>query len=88
MEKWKYKGRFFGVTLDFIRDCSFSILTLTGKMVAEICCIYSDIDTSGHPEVFFKKGVIQICSQFTGEDSFKSITSALLKSHFSMDTLL
>ena len=39
-------------------------------------------------DVVFKKGVLGIYRQFTGEHSFKSVSSALLKSHFCMGILL
>ena len=37
---------------------------------------------SNHPEVFLKKGVLKICSKFTGERPTLSCEATLLKSHF------
>ena len=51
------------------------------------------IDRSRHPEVFLGKGVLKICSKFTGEHPCRSAISikshtTLLKSHFGMGVLL
>ena len=50
---------------------------------------------SSHPEVFFGKGVLKICSKFIGEQQCRSAISikllcfaTLLKSHFGMGVLL
>ena len=37
---------------------------------------------SSHPGVFLGKGVLKICSKFTGEHSCRSVISVKLKSHF------
>ena len=37
---------------------------------------------SSQPEVFFKKGVLRIFSQFTGEHPCKHVVSTSLRSHF------
>ena len=47
--------------------CSFSILTLNRWMPVGTCCIHFHIYRSSHLEVFYKKGVLRIFSQFTGE---------------------
>ena len=44
---------------------------------------------SSHPDVFLEKGVLKICSKFTGEHPCQSAISiklqtTLLKSHFDM----
>ena len=46
-----------------------------------------------HPEVFLGKGVLKICSKFTGEQPYrsailKSCEATLLKSHFGTGVLL
>ena len=45
---------------------------------------------SSLPKVSLGKGVLKICSQFTGEHSCRSVISiaTLLKSHFNMSVLL
>ena len=45
---------------------------------------------SSHPEVFLGKGVLKICSEFTGEHPCRSVISIKLKlkSHFSMGVFL
>ena len=48
---------------------------------------------SSPPEVFLRKGVLRICSQFTGEHQCRSVISiscfaTLLKSHFGMGIIL
>ena len=47
---------------------------------------------SNPPEVFLRKGVLKICSRFTGEQPCRSVISIkfanLLKSHFGMGVLL
>ena len=48
---------------------------------------------SSYPEVFLVKGVLKICSKFTGEHSCRSVISikllaTLLKSYFGMGVLL
>ena len=48
---------------------------------------------SSRPDVFWRKGVLKICSKFTGEQLCRSeistkLQTTLLKSHFSMDVLL
>ena len=53
-------------------------------MPTGICCIIFHVYKSIHPEVFFKKDVLRIDRQFTGEHPCKSVTSALLKSLFCM----
>ena len=57
------------------------------------CKQYLRTYRSSRPEVFFKKGVIKIWSNFTGENPCRSaisikLLSTLLKSHFCMDFLL
>ena len=46
---------------------------------------------SSHPEVFLGKGVLKICSKFTGEHpcqrAVQSCNATLLKSHFGMGVL-
>ena len=37
---------------------------------------------SSPPEVFLRKGVLKICSKFTGEHSFQSVISIKLQSNF------
>ena len=58
----------------------FFSLTLNRQMLAGIYCIH--IYRSSDQEMFFKKGVPRICSQFTGEHLCKRVISTLLKSHF------
>ena len=41
---------------------------------------------SSHTEVFLGKGVLKICSKFTGEHPCRNVS--LLKSHFGMGVLL
>ena len=50
----------------------------------------SAVFRSSHPEVFLQKGVLKICSKFTGEHPRRSAISiaTLLKSHFGMGILL
>ena len=47
---------------------------------------------SSHPEVFLEKGVLKICSKFTGEHPCRSVISikllCTLKSHFSKSAFL
>ena len=44
---------------------------------------------SSHSAVFLRKGVLKVCSKFTGEHPCQSVISAtLLKSHFGMGVLL
>ena len=38
--------------------------------------------SSVHPEVFLKKGVLKICSKFTGERPWQSVISIKLQSNF------
>ena len=76
------KVDFLCVTLEFLQDCCFFILTLNRQMLAAIYCSYFNIYRSSHQEVFSKKGVLRIFSQFTVEHPWKSVTSTLLKSHF------
>ena len=42
---------------------------------------------SSHPEVFLKKGVLKICSKFTGEHPCQSVISIKLQSNFIEITL-
>ena len=42
---------------------------------------------SSHPEVFLRKGVLKICSKFTGEQPSRSVISIKLKSNFVEITL-
>ena len=37
---------------------------------------------SSHPEVFLGKGVLKICSKFTGEHQWRSVISIKLESNF------
>ena len=51
------------------------------------------IEKSSSPEVFLGKGVLKICSKFTGEHPCRSVISVkllctLLKSHFGIGFLL
>ena len=43
------------------------LLTLNRWMPLGACCIHFQIYRSCHPEVFFKKRILRIFSQFTGE---------------------
>ena len=43
---------------------------------------------SRHPEVFFRKGVLKICSKLTEEHPCLSCCATLMKSHFGMGVLL
>ena len=45
------------------------------------------IDRSSHPEVLLGKGVLKICSKFTGEHSFRSVISIKLLCSFIKITL-
>ena len=87
-EQWEYKSRFFGVTLDFVGECGFSILTLNWQMPPGIYFIHFHIYRSSHQEVFFKERVLRIFAQFKRKYPCKSVTSTLLKSHFCMGILL
>ena len=57
----------------------------TGAINSE--CYYDHIvriivqDRSSHPEVFLRKGVLKICSQFTGEHPCRSVISIKLQSN-------
>ena len=42
---------------------------------------------SSHPEVFLEKGVLQICSKFTGEHPYRSVISKKLQNNFIEITL-
>ena len=44
-------------------------------------------DRSSHPKVFLGKGVLKICSKFTGEHSCRSVISIKLQSNFIEITL-
>ena len=61
----------------------------------EVCdsITYDEIIRSSHPEVFLGKGVLRICTKFTGEHPCVSVISIklqaiLLKSHFGIGVLL
>ena len=43
-----------------------------------ICVCGLAIDRSSHPEVFLRKGVLKICSKFTGEHPCRSVISIKL----------
>ena len=43
---------------------------------------------SSHPEVFYEKGVLKICSKFTGEQSRRSVISIKLLFNFMEITLM
>ena len=43
-----------------------------------ICVCGLEIDRSSHPEVFLRKGVLKICSKFTGEHPCRSVISIKL----------
>ena len=43
-----------------------------------ICVCSLEIDRSSHPEVFLRKGVLKICSKFTGEHPCQSVISIKL----------
>ena len=45
------------------------------------------ISRSSHPEVFLRKGVLKICSKFTGEHPYRSVISVNLQSNFIEITL-
>ena len=87
-KEWEYKSKFFGVTIDFVQDFSFFILSLNRQMLAGISCIHFHIYRRSHPEVFFKYVVLWIFTPFTGEHSCKSVPSTLFKLHFCMDIFL
>ena len=64
------KRRYFCRSVAFIVNFvlwSFSILTLNRWMPLGACCIHFQIYRSSHPEVFFKKRILGIFSQFTEE---------------------
>ena len=46
--------------------------------ISLICVCGLEIDRSSHPEVFLKKGVLKICSKFTGEHPCRSVISIKL----------
>ena len=48
---------------------------------------FVDHFTSSHPEVFLEKGVLEICSKFTGEHPCRSVISKKLQSNFIEITL-
>ena len=65
---------------------------LTGDVTSHSPFI--QIFRSSHPEVFLEKGVLKICSKFTGEHPCRNVISikleskaTLLKSHFGMGVL-
>ena len=64
-------------TVNFVL-CSFCIFTLNRWMPVVTCCIHFYIDRTSHPEVFFKKGILRIFRQFTGEHPCKSFVWVLL----------
>ena len=43
---------------------------------------------SNHPEVFLVKGVLKICSKFTGEHPCRSLISIKLNAHLGIGVLL
>ena len=45
-------------------------------------CHTSMMDRSSHPEVFLRKGVLKICSKYTGEHSCRSTISIKLQRNF------
>ena len=47
-----------------------------------ICVCGLEIDRSSHPEVFLRKGVLKICSKFTGEHPCRSVISIKLLWNF------
>ena len=87
-KEWECKSKFFGVTIDFVQDFSFFILSLNRQMLAGISCIHFHIYRRSHQEVFFKYVVLCIFTPFTEEHSCKSVPSALFKLHFCMDIFL
>ena len=47
------------------------------------CFIFTEcIKRSGSPEVFLRKGILKICSKFTGEHPCQSVISIKLQSSF------
>ena len=50
--------------------------------------LFQPQSSSSPPEVFLQKGLLKICSKFTGEHEQLSCEATLLKSHFRMGVLL
>ena len=55
--------------------------------VSHIPCLRPATLLSSRPEVFLRKGVLKICSKFTGEHSCRSVISIKLQSNFNEITL-
>ena len=50
--------------------------------------LFWPISGSSHPEVFWEKGILKICSKFTGEHPCRSVISIKLQSNLSLRTPL
>ena len=61
-----------GLTL---MSCSFFIIN------SKLRLLLSGMHRSGHPEVLLGKGILKICSKFTGEHPCRSVTSIKLHLH-------
>ena len=64
------------------KELIYNILIKTLSSASVIFAIYR----SSYSEVFLRKGVLEICSKFTGEHPCRSAIS--IKSHFGMGVLL
>ena len=58
------------------------ILKLELNTYWEVCLIKNYNNRSSHPEVFFRKGVLKICSKFTGEHPCQSVITIKLLCNF------
>ena len=73
----------FSYKFAFIR-----LLYVHGKLKSESkiqlvsCLVMKNIYRSSYPEVFLRKGVLKICSKFTGEHPYRSAISIKLQSNF------
>ena len=61
------------------------LLTFLVKLTSSASFVWSE--RSNHPDVFLEKGVLRICSKFTGEHPCRSAISIKLQSNFIEITL-
>ena len=66
--------KLFTAPLETIELLTFSYVLAESHFV--------QLHRSSHPEVFYEKGVLKICSKFTGEQPCRSVISIKLQSSF------
>ena len=73
-----------------INNCCEDSGTCLPKQIEEmlIMVLSTFFFRNSHSEVFLGKGVLKICSKFTGEHPCQSAHFGILKSHFGMGVLL